>query len=222
MHDSHSHTHTHSHYHLHSHEQSTRMVVLISVGAMCLELYYGYAAHSMALIMDGWHMLSHVLVLSLAWAAYAYLRTRASGSDAQTGERALSLSAFASAVILLVITGVIIWESIDKFRHADMVASNEALLVAVIGLVINGVSAYFLHREEEHADLNLHAAYLHVLSDVVLSAFAIISIAACRFWGVQVLDPICGIIGALIIMRWAVGLVRRSWIELLNPDPQSK
>ena len=207
--------HEHSHYHIHTNERSTRIVVLLSVCTMALELYYGYANHSVALMMDGWHMLTHVLVMSLAWAAYWYLKQEHNENNQQLKERVISLSAFASAVVLLVVTLLMIVESVRKFFNLDIDASDGALAVSVIGLVVNGASAFFLHREEEHRDLNMHAAYLHVMSDVVISIFAIVALFAARFWDFKILDPICGLLSALIIIRWAVGLVRKSWHQII-------
>jgi cation diffusion facilitator family transporter len=211
---SHEH-HDHSHYHIHTNERSTKIVVLLSVLTMALELYFGYANHSVALTMDGWHMLTHVLVMSLAWAAYWYLKTRHQENNQKLKDRVISLSAFASAIVLLVVTLLMIVESVEKFFNLDIDASDGALAVSVIGLVVNGASAFLLHREEEHRDLNMHAAYLHVVSDVVISVFAIIALFAARFWDFKILDPICGLLSALIIIRWAVGLIRQSWRQIV-------
>lgn len=207
--------HDHTHYHIHTNERSTKIVVVLSVFTMLLELYFGYANHSVSLTMDGWHMLTHVLVMGLAWAAYWYLKQRHNENNLKLKEKVISLSAFASAVVLLLVTLVMMVESVMKFFNLDVDASNGALAVSVIGLIVNGASAFLLHREEEHRDLNMHAAYLHVVSDIVISVFAIISLFAARFFGLKILDPICGLLGAIIIIRWAVGLVRKSWRQIL-------
>lgn len=215
-HHHHSHQHEHSHYHLHSNERSTKMVVFISVIAMVLELWFGYASQSVALIMDGWHMLSHVLVIVLAWGAYWYARRRQKNISAHFERRILSLSAFASSMVLFTVTVFMVIESVEKLRHPDLNVSNGALLVAVVGLVVNGLSAFFLHREEEKMDLNLRAAYLHVLSDVVISLLAIVALTGARFSGWQWLDPVCALLGSAIILKWAIELIRRSWREVLG------
>ena len=207
--------HDHSHYHTHTNERSTKIVVALSVLTMALELYYGYANHSLALTMDGWHMLTHVLVMSLAWAAYWYLKEKHKEENHELKEKVISLSAFASAVVLLVVTLMMIVESIQKFFNLNIDASDGALAVSVIGLVVNAASAYFLHREEEHRDLNMHAAYLHVVSDIVISVFAIIALFAARFFDLKILDPICGLLSALIIIRWAIDLIRKSWKQIV-------
>ena len=212
----HEHSHEHSHYHLHSSKRSTQLVVILSFFTMLAELYYGYQNHSVALSIEGWHMLSHVLVLGLAWLAYAYLTRRHAVPNHKLEHRVLSLSAFGSAVVLLVGTVGMLYESGLKFYNPDIEASNIAIVVAVIGLVVNGLSAYLLHREEEHRDLNMQAAYLHVVSDVVISMMAIVALVGVRWWGVKILDPILGIAGALIILRWAVELIRKSWKEIVG------
>ena len=210
------HHHDHSHYHIHANERSNRIVVLISFCTMLLELYFGYASNSKTLMMDGWHMLSHVLVLLLAWGAYFYiLRNRNEITHAQQ-HKVIALSGFASAVIMLLITLGMIYESATGFfdTHADV--NNETLLVAVIAVVVNGISAFFLHREEEKTDVNLQAAYLHVLSDVVLSVFAIIALLAIKYFDWKMLDSILALFGALVILKWSIELIRKSWREVLE------
>jgi cation diffusion facilitator family transporter len=216
---SHDYHHEHSHYHLHTNQRSTQIVVLLSVVTMLLELYFGYASKSVALMMEGWHMLSHVLVLALAWAAYAYLKRKHKEGNHKLQQRVLSLSAFASSIVLLVVTIGMIYESIEKFFQEDIDVTNGALWVAVIGLVVNGISAYFLHREEDHHDLNMRAAYLHVVSDVLISIFAIISLFAVKWFDWKILDPIFGLLSALIILKWAVELIRKSWVQIVVPHP---
>ena len=210
------HHHHHSHYHIHANERSTRAVVVISFFTMLLELYFGYKANSKTLMMDGWHMLSHVLVLLLAWGAYVYILAKKNEISHDQQHKIISLSGFASAVIMLLITLGMIYESVRGFYQSETDASNDALLVAVIAVIINGASAWFLHREEEKADVNLRAAYLHVLSDVVLSVLAIISLLVIRFWGFKILDPALALFGALVILKWSIELIRKSWSEVLE------
>lgn len=211
----HHHHHEHSHYHIHTKERSTRIVVGISICTMLAELYAGYTINSKTLIMDGWHMLSHVLVLMLAWFAYMYIKLRRNEITHEMEHRIISLCGFASAVIMLIITCMMIYESIEKFFVHEVDVTNEALLVAVIALAVNGLSAYYLHREEEKTDVNLQAAYIHVLSDVVLSAFAIIAFVCIRLWDWRVLDSIFAVLGALILLKWSTDLIRKSWKEVL-------
>lgn len=183
---------------------------------MLTELYFGYKSNSRALIMDGWHMLSHVMVLGLAWVAYAYIKHKKGDITHKQQHKVISLSGFASAVVMLVITLHLIYESVEKFSTHTVAAGNETIGIACIALLVNGVSAFFLHREEEKRDVNLHAAYLHVLSDVVLSFFAIISLLAVRFFDFKILDTVLSIAGAAIILKWSIELIRKSWREVLE------
>lgn len=212
----HHHHHEHVHYHREANEQSTRIVVAISFFAMLLELSVGYNTKSVTLIMDGWHMLSHVLVLILAWAAYIYIRWRKRDLSAQKEQRVLALSGFASAIILLIITVFMIYEAILHFITPEVVVTKESFIVAFFSLCVNAISAYVLHREEEKMDLSLNAAYIHVLSDVVLSFFAIISLTAIYFADVTWLDPLLGLVGSAVIIRWSVGLISKSWRDALS------
>ncbi len=212
----HSHDHDHSHYHHHSQERSTRIVVFISFITMILELYFGKMANSRALWMDGLHMLTHVLVLVISWFAYLYIRMKAQELTHEKKHRVVSLAGFASAIILLVVTLWGLYETVFPHEHEGIKIGEQALLIACIGLVVNGVSAYLLHREEEHTDHNLKAAYLHVLSDVMLSFLAILSIVVGMYTGITWLDVACAVIGSVVILQWSIGLIRKSWREALG------
>jgi len=220
---SHEHYHEHSHYHIHANERSTRMVVLISFCTMLLELYFGYMSNSKTLMMDGWHMLSHVLVMLLAWSAYFYIKRNQNEITHQQQHKVISLSGFASAVIMLLITLGMIYESVSGFfnAHPTTNVTADTFLVAVIAVVVNGLSAFFLHREEEKRDVNLQAAYLHVLSDIVLSVFAIVSLLAIKYFNFEILDPLLALFGALVILKWSVELIRKSWTEVLELRQQN-
>lgn len=208
------HSHNHSHYHIHTNERSTRIVVIISFITMLLELYVGYSVNSKTLMMDGWHMLSHVLVLSLAWLAYFYIG-RKKNSTPEQEQRIIAQSGFTSAVVMLLITVFMIYESIEKFYSHELDVTFEAMLVAVIGLVVNGISAFFLHREEEKRDVNMHAAYLHVLSDIVISVLALAALFAAKYFGWKILDPLFALAAALVILKWSIGLIQKSWREVI-------
>lgn len=211
-----SHHHEHSHYHIHANERSTRIVVLLSFVTMVAELYIGYQTGSRALIMDGWHMLSHVLVLSLAWAAYYYLKQTETKITTTKRQRVISLAGFASAIVMLVVTADVIYEAIERYNVHVVEVSNEAITIACIGFVVNGLSAFLLHREEEKRDVNLYAAYLHVLSDVVLSLLAIVSLLVVKYTGYDTIDTYFAFIGAIVLIKWSYELIRKSWNELMH------
>lgn len=212
----HEHPHDHSHYHLHANERSTRIVVIISLVAMVLELYFGYLINSRSLMMDGWHMLSHVLVLALAWVAYLYVGKKQQHITAEKKSRVIAMSGFASAVIMLVITIFMVYEAIKHFNEPEIEVTLEAVLVAVFGLFVNAMSAYFLHREEEKRDVNMHAAYLHVVSDMLISSLALIALLAAQYYNLKVLDPIFALAAAVVILKWSTELIRKSWREVVG------
>ena len=211
----HDHTHDHTHYHIHTNERSTRIVVIISFVTMLLELYVGYHVNSKTLVMDGWHMLSHVLVLSLAWLAYFYIGRKKNIAPEQE-QRIIAQSGFTSAVVMLLITVFMIYENFEKFYSHELDVTLEAMLVAVIGLMVNGVSAFFLHREEEKRDVNMHAAYLHVLSDIVISVLALAALLAAKYFNWKILDPLFALAAALVILKWSIGLIQKSWREVIG------
>lgn len=128
----------------------------------------------------------------------------------------LALSGFASAVILLMVTGFMIYEAIEHFIKPEVVVTKESFFVAFFSLLVNAVSAYVLHREEEKMDLTLKAAYIHVLSDVVLSCMALLSLSAIYFANIIWLDPLLGLVGSAVILRWSIGLISKSWREALS------
>jgi cation diffusion facilitator family transporter len=209
-----SHHHEHSdHHHLRSNENITAIAVFLSIGAMVLELYYGYKINSVALIMDGWHMLTHVLVLTLAWLTYKLIDWKVFSGIHE--HKILSGSGFISALFLLLITVWMMAESAMKLMKPEMDVTTGALLTAVIGLIVNGVSAIILHRghEHDHDDINLYAAYLHVLADVVLSLFAIVALFSAKYLEINWMDAVCGIVASAIILKWSFSLLKKSWTD---------
>lgn len=208
-------THDHSHYHYHLHERKTRIAVALACVTMFAELFVGYRVHSISLIMEGWHMLSHVMVLLLANMAYVYIRQRRKELNEVKQQKVLALAGFGSAISLLLITLWMGVESYEKWMHNEMEVTEMALWISAIGLAVNGISAYLLHQEEV-TDHNLRAAYLHVLSDMVLSIFAIVSLVGAKYFSWFWLDPFTGFLGSLILMRWAYELIRSSWKKILE------
>lgn len=214
-HSHHDHTHhDHSHYHIHFKESKTKIVVLLTFIVMCLELIFGYTTKSIALQTDGWHMLSHILVLGLAWLAFRYIKAKGQKMTESTQQRVISLSGFASATILITVSIFMVVESIKKLLHLEVHPSHSSILIAIIGILVNGTSAYLLHQEEE-MDHNLKGAYLHVISDVLLSFLALISLVAAQYFSILWLDPVSGFIGAAIIFKWSFDLIKKSWREII-------
>jgi len=197
-------------------EQNTRRVIVLTVGMMVIEIIAGYWSGSMALLADGWHMGTHAVALGITVFAYYYARRHADNPTYSFGTGKVGvLGGYTSAVILAVVAGLMLIESGRRLLAPVPIRFNEAIGVAVVGLAVNLVSALLLQGRPEHDhehgvhhhDHNLRAAYLHVLADAMTSLLAIIALLAGKTLGWQWLDPVMGLAGALLIMRWAHGLL---------------
>jgi cation diffusion facilitator family transporter len=212
------------------HERRTWLVVALTAAMMVAEIIGGRLFGSMALVADGWHMSTHAAALAIAAFAYQFARRHAHDPRFSFGTGKLGeLAGFASAVILALIALFIGYESVQRILAPVAISYNEAIAIALIGLVVNLVSAALLHDDEHHdgqhrhhhRDSNLRAAYLHVLADALTSVLAIAALLAARFYGWVWMDPAVGLIGATVIASWSVGLIRSSGATLLDmvPDP---
>lgn len=200
-----------------SHEQRTRWVVYLTAGTMVLEIFFGYWTKSMALLADGYHMASHVFALGLSWIAYIAARKLSKREGFSINKnKLLALSGFTSALVLQVIAIIMLIESVDRFFHPLVIKFQEAIFVATIGLAVNGLSAIILHHKFEHHDHNIRSAYFHVLADGLTSVTAIIALAAGMFYNLYSLDSLSGIIGAVVITKWAINLMLDSGKELID------
>jgi cation diffusion facilitator family transporter len=197
--------------HRHTNEHKTLWVVVLTAITMMVEILVGLSSHSMALLADGIHMGSHVLAIGLSWIAYVVARKIESSSknSANTG-KILSLSGFSSGLILLFFAFFIAYESVNRLIEPMPIRFNEAIPIAIIGLIVNILSAFILHHKEEHADSNIKAAYLHVIADAITSVAAIIGLTAAMLWKIYWLDALFAIIGSVVIARWAWGLLKET------------
>lgn len=212
-----SHVHTHACTHSHRHEHKAKVVVLITIAATVAEIGMGYVTNSMALVSEGWHMSSHVLVMGLSWIAYRFTHKHKDNSNFKNGtQKILSLSGYTSAVILLIVALMLGYESILRFFTSESIEFKEALIVAIVGAVINGVSAIILHHKEEHSDHNIKSAYLHVLADAFTSVITIGALLVGLFFSVTRADAVCGLISAIVIIKWAYDLIKASGKDLLD------
>jgi cation diffusion facilitator family transporter len=220
----------------------TLAVVAIAAVVMVVEIVAGTMFGSLALLADGWHMGTHVAALGISVLAYRLARRYAGDPRFAFGTGKFGdLAGFASAIALGLTAALIAIEAFERLREPVPIAFGEALAVAVIGLVVNLVSAWLLgdggghaHDHEghghhargthayEHAhaatDNNLRAAYLHVLADALTSVLAILSLVAGPIFGWPWLDPAVAAFGAVVIGVWSVGLVRRTALALLDAD----
>jgi cation diffusion facilitator family transporter len=209
-------------------ERKVRVVVAITLFMMVAELAVGLASGSLALVADAWHMGCHAGAIGLTGLAYWFARTRArhAGFAFGTG-KVPALTGFTNAVLLVGIAVVTIAEACKRFFAPVHVDLREALPVAVVGLVVNIVCAALLQHDHEagehaehhggaHPDHNLHAAYLHVLGDALVSIGAILALVGVRVLGWTRLDPIMACISSVVILRWGVDLCRITGRQLLD------
>ena len=212
-----------------SSETKTIIVILITASMMCIEIVAGMAYGSMALLADGLHMASHAAALSISAYAYCFARKRAHDRSFSFGTGKInSLGGYTGAILLLLFAIIMVYESIHRLLKPEDILYNQAILVAVIGLIINGASMFILGHDEHHHghdhhghdhhghDHNLRAAYLHVLADTLTSFLAIIALLASKFYGWNWMDPIMGIIGAVLITKWSIGLLKQSGNVLMD------
>jgi cation diffusion facilitator family transporter len=220
-------------------ERRTWIVVGVTAAMMVGEIVGGTLYGSMALVADGWHMATHAAALSIAALAYRFARVHARDQRFVFGTGKVGeLAAFASAVALGVAALMIGWESAARLFNPREIQFEQAIGIAILGLVVNLASAALLHQghhshghahghdhghedhghhdHTHHHDNNLRAAYLHVLADAVTSVAAIVALLAVRFMGWTFMDPLIGILGALVIAHWSIGLIRQAAAALLD------
>ncbi len=221
-------------------ERRTLVVIVITMLTMAVEIAAGMIFGSMALLADGLHMGSHASALAVSAFAYYYARRHARDGRFNFGTGKVgSLAGFASAVMLVLFALIMGGESIARFLSPVRIGFDRAILVAVLGLVVNGICLLILrdrgrdrawhrhHGRDRHVHLppsrppgredhNLRSAYLHVLADAVTSFLAIFALLAGKYLGQGWLDPFMGVVGAALVARWSWGLLRSSAHVLLD------
>lgn len=222
-------------------ERRTRLVIVIAAVMMVVEITAGILYNSMALLADGWHMSTHVAAFLITAVAYHLSRKHAHNEQYSFGTGKMGvLGGFASAVVLAVIAVLMAAESAHRILVPAEIRFNQAILVAVVGLAVNLVCALIFkdahhhdhhhghdhghehdHGHGHHHDLNLRAAYLHVLADALTSLTAIVALLSGKYFGWAWLDPAMGIVGSLIVGSWAYGLIRDTSGILLDRTPES-
>jgi cation diffusion facilitator family transporter len=220
---------------LRRHGESRTLIVIGITGAMmAVELIAGVIFGSMALLADGLHMASHAVALSINAFAYIYARRNADNTQYSFGTgKVNALGGFTGAVLLAVFALIMAVESFERLIKPIEIIFNQAIFVAVLGLLVNGVCVFILgvgdrghshdgHHHSHRHDHNLKSAYLHVLADAVTSVLAIVALLAAKYFGFIWMDPVMGIVGALLVARWSVGLLRStSGILLDRQAPQN-
>ena len=211
-------------------ERRTRIVIGITAAMMILEIVVGLMSHSMALLADGWHMSTHVLAFLITAVAYHFARTQAGNARFSFGTGKIGvLGGFTSAVVLAIVALLMAGESLHRLFVPLEIHFNEAIGIACLGLLVNlGCALLLADRHHEHDggsahdhDLNLRAAYLHVLADAFTSILAITALAGGKFFGWAWLDPVVGIVGSVVVFSWSYTLLRDTGGILLDRTPAS-
>ncbi len=252
----------HSHQFDEVHEKSERrslQVLLLTAVTMVVEIICGTLFGSMALLADGWHMATHVAAFMITIFAYQYAKKNADHPAFTFGTGKVSvLGGYTSAVVLVVVALMMAMESVERMMAPREIFFNEAIGVAIVGLLVNIASAFLLkdhhghhhhhhghdhphdhekkshshcdtdashtHHDEalSHKDHNLKAAYFHVLADALTSVCAIVALIAGKVWGWTLLDPVMGIVGAVVITHWALGLIKETSGILLDRNSEAE
>lgn len=212
-----------------SNESRTLKVVLLTGITMVIEIVAGHLTGSMALLADGWHMGTHTFALGISYAAYLLARKHQDSDAFSFGTGKFGVLAGYTSALFLGVAGIwMIYESVIRIVNPVRIAFNEAILVTILGLTVNLASVFILHNSDNHGhdhdhdhhhahdDHNYRAAYLHVIADTLTSVFALVALLSGRFLGWTFLDPVVGILGGIMIGRWAYMLLRSTGLILLD------
>lgn len=215
---------------------------ILTAVMMIFEIVGGWVFNSMALLADGWHMSSHMIALGLAYVAYRAARHYAQDARFSFGTWKIEiLAGYSSAIILMLVAILMAFQSIERIFSPVPIHFNEAIPIAVVGLLVNLICAWLLHDgDHEHGhhhghghshhthsghghshdvhDLNHKAAFLHVVADAVTSVLAILALIAGKYFGWNFLDPILGIVGAFLVANWSWSLIRQTGKTLLDAE----
>lgn len=219
-------------------ERRTVIVIIITAITMIAEIMAGVLFGSMALLADGLHMASHATALGINAFAYIYARRHAHDTRYSFGPgKVNALGGFTGAILLAVFALVMGWESLMRILAPVEIAFDQAIFVAVLGLAVNGASVFILGtahedhddvdadehaHEHHHHDHNLRSAYLHVLADALTSILAILALLTAKYFHTLWMDPLMGIVGAILVSRWSLGLLRATANILLDRQGSEK
>lgn len=202
-------------------KKRTMAVIIITLVTMAAEIYYGIVSHSMALTADGFHMGTHALALAITF----FVCIIALKMPDKT-QKLNALGGYTSAILLGFTSLGIIYESVERFFKPLEISFGDAILVAIIGLIVNLICVLVMgehhhkhhscHQQHKQENLNYKAAYLHILADAFTSILAIGALLLGKFYGLVFLDPVIGILGGIIIAKWAIDLIKSSSLILLD------
>jgi cation diffusion facilitator family transporter len=225
-------------------ERGIRRALWLTAAMMVVEIAGGWWYNSMAVLADGWHMSSHTVALGLSAFAYSFARRQMRHHRYAFGTWKVEvLGGYTSALILLGVAALMTWQSVERLVAPQAIVYTQAIVIAVVGLCVNLLCAWWLrgthdhdhdhdhgadhalgaahahsHGHGPHADMNVRSAYIHVLADAATSVLAIVALFGGMLWGASWLDPVMGLVGAVLVSVWAWGLVRDSGRILLDAE----
>lgn len=210
---------THSHHHHRTENLSRlRLALILTALGMLFEFVGGFLSNSLSLLSDAGHMLTHLFALGMSYGAIL-LAMRPSNKKRTYGfYRAEILAAFINGIVLIFISGYLVYEAVRRFMSPEKVNVKEMLLVAGFGLVINGISTYLLAKTDSH-DLNIRSAFLHEIGDMI-SSIAVVGAGIVIFYtGNSIIDPLISFLICVLIVIWAIRLIMDSANILLEATP---
>ena len=212
--------HSHGHSHAANYNRAFAVGIALNILFVLVEMYYGWRADSLALLSDAGHNLSDVLGLVIAWGGFYLGKLRPNHKHTYGLGRATILAALFNALILLIAIGGIVWEAITRFSHPVPIQGGTVMLVAAIGVAINGITAWLFMSGNQN-DLNLRGAFLHMAADALVSCGVVIAGAVFVWTGWAWLDPAISLVIALVILLGTWGLLRQSLHLSLDGVPAS-
>ena len=209
----HNHNHEHNHQISAQNEKRVLLVIIFTFLAMIAEILYGYLTNSMGLLADGYHMGTHALALGLTYVAYVLMRKFENSDLFINGTGKIGTLAGYTSSLFLGLTGVwIIIESINRFLNPLTIKFDEAIIVAVIGLLVNAISILLMEfkNSNHEKDYNYKAAYYHILADAITSILAISALIIGKLTNFVYLDSFIGLLGGVLILKWAINLIKKT------------
>lgn len=223
-HSDHIHTHPHGHQHEPGRIESLNTAFIAGIALnsayVVIEAVFGFIYGSMGLLSDAGHNLSDVAALAIAMVAFRLMSRKPDGRHTYGYRKFTIQASFINALLLCVAVGAILVESIDKLIHPTAVDGNAIAWVAAAGVVVNGITAWLFMKDQKR-DMNVKAAFLHMAADTLVSAGVVISGIIIHFTGWYVLDPVIGIVIALIVAWSMRGLLVESTRMSIDSVPES-
>ncbi len=215
---------------LQKNSQKTKIVLLLSLLMMLVEVFYGFKTQSMALLSDGWHLAADTVALMITVLAYRLADTPEWCKRFNFGGgKIIPLGGYTSALLLIGVVSTLGYESGVRLFTPHLIDVVPAIVVTAVGLIVNIFSAFILreghhhhhhgdhdHHHHVHTDWNLRGAYLHIISDIVTSLFALLALTLTYYTGITWFDPLMGLVGSIIIFIWGIRLIKSTGWELLD------